>query len=116
MPFVVFRTENSTVQLPSQSPTRILTYGYDAVLLDTRRLLLAQAGYDSESVANPHEFEAALAALKPAYGLLILCHTVPEEEQTTISASVEQTDVPLYRVPALVPPTEFLAHVSGLLR
>jgi hypothetical protein len=103
------------VQPSSSESVNILTYGYDAVLLDTRSLLLDQAGYHAESVATPEEFEAAIAARGSDFDLLILCHTVPEQEQEVISASVERSKTALYRVPALVPPSDFLAHVSALL-
>jgi hypothetical protein len=94
---------------------RILTYGYDAVLLDTRRLLLTQAGYQAETAANAQEFKTALDGLEPSFKLLVLCHTVPLSEQTAIAASAERSKIAVYRVPALVPPTDFLAHVSALL-
>jgi len=47
-----------------KAPVTILTYGYDAVLLDTRRLLLAQAGYQAEVAVNRQQLEQAFGRAK----------------------------------------------------
>jgi hypothetical protein len=55
-------------------PRRILTYGHDSVLLETRRLLLEQGGFPGDTANTLQEFEARIAETQASYGLYVLCH------------------------------------------
>ena len=58
----------------------ILLFGRDAVLLQTRSLILNKEGYRTECVKTLPELKACLAA-RP-YGLLVLCHSLAAAERS----------------------------------
>ena len=64
-------------------PATILVYGLEAMLLDTRRLILEQAGFKVEVVHDAETFEGLLST--NTYDLLIVCHTVLEPQQQKIA-------------------------------
>ena len=66
----------------------LLSVGYDHVLMQTRSLLLRQAGFTVDEAYNLH---GALARLKSdAIDAVLLCHTVPKEEQRSFIAAARQ--------------------------
>lgn len=60
------------------SPACILVYGVDALLLETRRLVLARAGFQVCIATTLAEVEGIIN-IEPI-DLLILCHTLSSEE------------------------------------
>ena len=60
------------------SPPSILIYGRDDDLLETRRLVLQQAGFQAWTVTNLADAEK-ITIMRPG-GLLILCHSLSIEE------------------------------------
>jgi hypothetical protein len=94
---------------------RILTYGHDSVLLETRRLLLEQGGFAGDTASTFQEFQARIAEAQPPYGLYVLCHTVPAVEQHTIAAEALKANTAVYQLTAAVGPPDFLIKVSELL-
>ncbi len=79
----------------------VLNLGYDPPLLETRSIMLKNAGFRVRSVASA---AAALHALSfQAFDVIILCHTVPERQRReVIEAARKRTPsvktVVLYRV------------------
>ncbi|HKD80241.1 MAG TPA: hypothetical protein VKH81_11155 [Candidatus Angelobacter sp.] len=66
--------------------THILSVGYDATLMPLRSMLLRGTGYvveESYSIAK-----AFLRAQSDAIDLLLICHTVPENDQKKLIAFV----------------------------
>jgi hypothetical protein len=67
---------------------RILSLGYEPVLMAVRALLLRQAGYQ---VQNTFSRERVMRHLGGGeFHLLIICHTVPADEQSSLIASVRR--------------------------
>jgi hypothetical protein len=93
---------------------RILTYGQDETLLDTRRLLLEQAGYTVDTASTPGAFQSHMAGAKTAYSLLILCHTIAIPEQEKMSSKLS-SQTAVYRLKEPVSPDVFLKQVADLL-
>lgn len=93
---------------------RILTYGLDETLLQTRRLLLEQAGYTVDTASTPESFQSHMAGAKTAYSLLILCHTIAIPEQEEISSRLHSKTA-VYGLKAPVSPAVFLKRVSNLV-
>lgn len=60
----------------------ILVFGRDLALLDTRALVLKQAGYKVKAFSSWEE-----APETEAVDLMILCHSLTEAERTTILRS-----------------------------
>jgi hypothetical protein len=96
-------------------PRRILTYGHDSVLLETRRLLLEQGGFAGDTAGTLQEFEARIAETQPRYGLYVLCHTVPVAERHAIAADAVKANTAVYQLTAAIAPSDFLTKVSELL-
>jgi hypothetical protein len=102
--------------VPHSSTTRrVITYGRDPVLLDTRKMLLRTLNLDVDIVADHEAFERMLASYANEYELVIICHTVPEDERNQISTRVDLREVPVYQVAPLVMPPAFLEQVSQYL-
>ena len=58
----------------SSSPTRVLVYGHDLALLETRRLLLEHAGF-AVTIALDHRTATDLLTAQ-SFDLFILCHSL----------------------------------------
>jgi hypothetical protein len=100
----------------SQPDTRrILTYGHDSVLLETRRLLLEHGGFVVDTANTSQEFEACIAEAQHPYRLYILCHTVPIAEQRKIAAEASKANTAVYQLTVATAPPDFLMRVSELL-
>ncbi len=99
----------------SPRDSRILLYGHDEVLLNTRRLLLERAGFIVDTAKRAEEFESRIAEAESPYDLFILGHTIPELEQKAIIASTVNSNTIVYPLSAPVWPRNFLAKVSELL-
>ena len=60
----------------------LLSFGYDKIMLLTRSMVLRRAGFDVEEVCRWYDaFNRAQADVVDA---LLLCHTVPVEEQISL--------------------------------
>lgn len=98
----------------SSKHRKILIYGLDPVLLDTRRMILEHAGLEVEVAHNSQDFQLRTANID--YNLLIVCHTVPRTEQQQI-ASIENSQRPhVFQMPILLLPDTFLKQVQEQLR
>ena len=95
---------------------RILTYGYDEVLLKTRQAVLKLAGYETDIAGSADEFHDRVSqADAPPYHLFILCHTVPPMEQSSIRESATDAGIAIYGMSSSVSPDDFLLQVRALL-
>jgi CheY-like chemotaxis protein len=110
------------------SRLRILSLGYDDVLMPTRSLLLHSAGYE---VVDTNSWGEALRRLKAEpFDLLLICHTVPVDLRDALIEAVHLVrphlrflclqSAPVYSLPDHCPPVynaapEFLADVSRAL-
>ena len=69
---------------------RILSVGYDRNLMSSRSLLLHHAGYLVEEAYSRSEAEEI--ARSDMIGLVLICHTVPEEEKAAIISTVREQE------------------------
>ena len=98
--------------MDNASKFRVISFGYDPMLMNIRALLLRKARYQ---VLNTSSQEAVLAQLgSRVFQLLIICHTVPAEEQDLLIGAIhshwpEVRVVCLSRVPALSKPDRCMA-------
>jgi DNA-binding NtrC family response regulator len=63
----------------------ILVFGRDPLLLETRRLVLEQAGFHVLSVADSAGVEKIVLA--QPISLLVLCHSITDEERESVLKS-----------------------------
>jgi DNA-binding response OmpR family regulator len=94
---------------------RLLMYGRDPMLLNVRSLVLSQAGFDVTAVETSRELEEQIAAKKRHYDLLVLCHTVQQEERDSLNVIATQSRVPVYQLDPFVNAPDLIGQVSRLL-
>jgi hypothetical protein len=94
---------------------RILLYGLDKVLLDTRRSILRTAGIKAEIATTSEEFSQQIAQAEEPYNLYVLCHSIAAEEQHELGAIAAKSRVKVYNLSHLTTPEEFLKDVRGSL-
>jgi CheY-like chemotaxis protein len=94
-PPLKLETPNAPAELVSRGPLmpdkkqfRILSFGYEPVLMTVRALLLRKAGY---RVQNTFSRESVMRHLDSGeFHLVIICHTVPSDEQNSLIASIRR--------------------------
>lgn len=82
---------SSSEALPSAatSTTRVLTFGYDRMLVDLRARVLRMSGYEvEEKFTLP---EATASAQSDLIDALVICHTVPAEEREQLVCALRVT-------------------------
>jgi len=92
---------------PPTNRYRILIYGRDFTLLETRRLLLASNGFRVNTVGDLKQFRYSVEQEQLPYELFILCHTVPEGERQAIRDMALRTSAGLYQLERMEQPTQF---------
>jgi hypothetical protein len=100
---------------PPTNGYRILIYGRDSTLLETRRLLLASGGFRVNTVSNLVELRRYVERERPGYELFILCHTVPDEERQAIEGIAVRMDAGLYQLERMESPPRFVSTISEML-
>ena len=100
---------------PPTNGYRILIYGRDSTLLETRRLILASSGFRVNTVSTLQQFQRAAEQAQPRYELFVLCHTVPEEERDEIKALAVRLDTGLYQIQRMESPPQFIDTVSEMV-
>jgi hypothetical protein len=99
-----------------QNSHRILAYGHEAVLLETRCMVLRQAGFHVDAASSAKEFEARIAQAKIPYSLFLLGHTIPFAEQKEIAESTANSATAVYQLTEFVPPQDLIDSLAELLR
>jgi hypothetical protein len=100
---------------PPTNGYRILIYGQDSTLLETRRLLLASGGFRVNTVSNLRQFSHSVERAQPRYELFILCHTVPVEERSEIQSLAFAAEAGLYQLQLMEAPPRFIGTVSEMV-
>ena len=106
------RQDNGEMPAAALLPIRVLAYGLDADLLETRELLLIQAGYSVHTATEYGMFRKLVAEARLSYGLCVLCHTVPEKERPALQEAAASVRAPLYQLTSAVSPEGFLKNVN----
>src|ERR1700712_5300797 len=100
--------------MPTSSKYRkILMYGLDPVLLETRRMILEHAGFEVEITQDSQDFQLRTASID--YNLLIVCHTIPKTEQRQIALIENSEQSHVLQMPILLLPDTFLKQVQQQL-
>jgi len=99
---------------PPTDQFRILIYGKDSTLLETRRLLLASSGFRVRTVSSMEQLHFIVNA-EEKYELFILCHTIPEEERVNIRGMAIRNGVGLYQLERMEAPPRFIGKVGNMV-
>ena len=95
-------------------PHRLLIYGLDPLLLETRHLILKSGGYNADIVGTEQRFAGSLGRSSP-YKLAIICYTLSDDERAAAHVIADRAGVPVWQLESLVSPPTFLAEVSRCL-
>jgi hypothetical protein len=97
----------------NDDPSALLMCGDSPFLVETRTRVLQHAGFAVDPVSCPAEVEKRLAERR--YGLLLICHSMQEEEVGTLKAMGERAGVSTYWIEPLTPPETLIADIAALL-
>src|ERR1700733_8444775 len=100
---------------PPTNGYRILVYGRDSTLLDTRRLVLASSGFRVNTVSDLQQFQRSVEQARPPYELFILCHTVPPAELEIIRALAAGLGTGLYYLEKMEAPARLIHNASEMV-
>ena len=100
---------------PPTNGHRILLYGQDSTLLHTRRLVLASAGFDVDTVCSLEQFLEFAEKADPLYELFILCHTVPVDERGQILPVAIKRTAGLYQLQRMEAPPRLVETASEIM-
>lgn len=101
--------------VPRTDEYRILIYGKDSALLETRRLLLASSGFRVRTVSSLDQFRSIVNANWSPFDLFILCHTIPEDERMRIRSLAASMGAGLYQLERMEEPPRFIGKVKGMV-
>jgi hypothetical protein len=79
-----------------------------------RRLVLAHAGYDLEILTGTEETRRRLAHSAGSYWALVICHSVPPYEASTLREAAAQARVAVYELSKLLPPERLIQDIEAL--
>ena len=107
----------NTAKMPTHSAqsVRVVCYGRDQALLETRCKIIAWLGFEAAMVIAAEELSAIIDQSKNLYGLCVLCHTVPSDERSDLHAALKMRDIAVYQIEGFVKPLDFVTKICELL-
>jgi DNA-binding response OmpR family regulator len=93
---------------------RVLIYGSDETLLQTRQEVLKFAGFPSDITSDGQNFLRHMKETARVFDLFIVCHSVPVNEQLSLALAAKRAQVELVVLEGLVLPEEFISCVRRL--
>ena len=109
------RIVTTPLQITPPNSKRLLIYGRENMLLDTRRRILETAGFAVDANIVLPDIQAQLAA-DPGYALLIVCHTAPAGDRRALAELAEEAAVPIFQIEILITPADLLKAAAGATR
>jgi hypothetical protein len=94
---------------------RLLLFGKDFMLLETRAEVLRSAGSIVDVACDVAALKARMAAPGPVYDVLICCHTVTEIVCNELLAIARRNGTATLKLERLLAPTELINQVSKLI-
>jgi hypothetical protein len=99
----------------STNPGRVLLFGRDRSLLDTRALVLKSARLAVDIATDIDTFKKRIADRETPYGAVICCYTTPETECEEVASIAERSQIPVLQLDCALQPTSLIAQVTALL-
>jgi hypothetical protein len=100
----------------SSNPARLLLFGKEPELLETRAKVLRSAGMIADIAVDLDDFEVRITTCDSIYDLVVCCHTVTEAECTEVIAISNRTRTTFTMVERLLPPRVLIDQVTNLIR
>jgi DNA-binding response OmpR family regulator len=98
-----------------QNSLRILAYGHDAVLLQTRCMVLRNAGFQVDAAHSEDELETYMTEAQVPYDLLLLGHTIPDTALPRIMTNAADSSTLVHRLSGPVDPRQLIRELSDRL-
>jgi hypothetical protein len=104
--------------MTSQPPIahRILLFGKDAQLLETRALVLRRAGMVVDVAIDIDIVRVLKASPRSTYEVVVCCHTASEAQYNEVIAINSRNRTSLMKLGYPVSPLEIIDQVSSLIR
>jgi hypothetical protein len=90
---------------------RLLFYGRDYMLLETRCKLLYYTGYNADAFANEIMLASGLGRSSSHYGLAIFCYTLPSAARVAAHQIADQAGVAVWQLDSSITPSALIAGV-----
>jgi hypothetical protein len=103
------------MSLGRHNSRRILAYGHDAVLLQTRCMVLRNAGFQVDEAHSADELKTYMAEAQVPYGLLLVGHTIPDTELPRIMRVAAGSSTLVHRLSEPVDPGQLIRELFDLL-
>ena len=100
----------------SSNPARLLLFGKDPELLETRAKVLRSAGMIADIAVDLDDFEVRITNSDSVYDVVVCCHTVTEAECNEVIAISNLTRATVMMVERLLPPRALVDQVTNLIR
>jgi len=100
----------------SSNPARLLLFGKDPELLDSRAKVLRSAGVIADIAVDLDDFEVRVTNSDSIYDVVVCCHTVTEAECNEVIAICNRTRTTFTTVERLLPPRILIDQVINLIR
>ncbi|MDP9050291.1 MAG: hypothetical protein M3O31_06130 [Acidobacteriota bacterium] len=97
------------------NPGRILLFGNDSMLLDTRALVLQSAHFVVDLANDMETLKERIASTDPTYRAVICCYTTVDTEREEIVALTSRWQITMLQLDCLVQPSVLIAQVSALV-
>jgi hypothetical protein len=94
------------------NPARVLLFGKDEALLETRAKVLRSVGMIAEIALYVGDFFRSGSL----YDGVVCCYTATEAECKEITAITDRNRTPLLKLQPLLSPREFIRQVSSMVR
>ena len=104
------------MSLGQHNPHRILAYSHDAVLLQTRCMVLRNAGFLVDAANSEDELETYMAEAHVPYDLLLLGHTISDTELPKITTLAADSSTLVHRLCGPIDPQQLIGELSERLK
>jgi hypothetical protein len=99
----------------STNPDRVLLFGKDRTMLNTRALVLQSTRLAVDIATDIETFKQRVIDPNTRYGAVICCYTTPESECEEVAAIAARSHLPVLQLDGLVQPISLIAQVTAML-
>src|ERR1700733_1078264 len=104
------------MSVESPNPDRLLLFGRDANLLETRAMVLRSAGMTVDVAVDIGAFKGRITAPGSIYDVVVCCYTATTAECNEIIPIANRTRTSLLMLEHLLSPQALIDQVSNLIK
>lgn len=99
----------------SHNPSRVLLFGKDMELLETRAMVLRSVGMTVDIATNLRDFNTQVGSSGLPYGVTVCCFSASDFERDEINSIANGNCVPLLNLGGSLSPQRLIEEVSSLI-